>query len=70
MKKKPVSSWMFLGLGLFCLALAALPAFGWVLARDSTGRIIFTVALLLVSVAWLGKFIHAKRSRGLEKGEL
>ena len=45
MKKKQVSPWVFLGLGMFSLAMAALPVCGFVMAQDSTGRIVFSGAL-------------------------
>lgn len=43
--------------------VAAIPALGVVMREDTTGRLIFTAVWVLVGIAWLGGFLHSRKSQ-------
>ncbi len=51
-----------LAMAVVSFLVAAIPAAGLVLRGDPTGRLIFTVVWLLLGVAWLGGYLHARKS--------
>ncbi len=48
-------------LAAVCFAIALLAAFGVILARDDTGRIIYGVVWSLLGVSWLARYVVARR---------
>lgn len=50
-------------LAIVSFVVAAMPAAGLVMKSDAVGRFIFTAVWILVGIAWLGQFLHAKKPR-------
>lgn len=49
-------------MAIISFVVAIIPAAGIVMKSDPAGRIIFTIVFLLVGIAWLGQFLHVKKS--------
>jgi hypothetical protein len=60
--KKRIPPVLSIVMAVVSFAVAAVPATGLVMKSDAVGRIIFTVAWVLVGIAWLGQLLHARKS--------
>ncbi len=55
------SSVVWILLAVVSFAVALLAAFGVILSRDTTGRIIYGVLWAAIGFAWLGRYFVAKK---------
>ena len=67
MVKKNRTAVFSLVMAVVCFAVAAVPAFGFILQDDPLGRLIFAAVWAFLGFVWLGHYRRARKTTSTEE---